>query len=141
MSEATHTSPDTDPKAPNYFVRRAAVLGVSALALLGVGKLAGNMVGYTHDRLTGTDVPSAQDVQEHPSDFVPRVIQPEDQNLTHIASEYTKDPHMVGNNVANFADQQGGSSQAMTGNTLMVPPTTIDPAERTSPPTTQAPEN
>lgn len=116
-----------------YARRRVAVAGVALGLLAAGGRVAGEVVSDAHDRVYGTDVPSSQDIQESPDQYVERKVLP-GETLFGIAGEYTTDPHDIRNNEENLIDQNGGISSVGAGDVLMVPPKTVPSSERQDPP-------
>lgn len=139
MSNTIQRNPD-QKRSPATYARRRLVAGaVAGLSLLGAGKAVGSVVGYNHDKLYGTDIPSASDIHQNggrdlsdnikAGNLAIRKVQP-GENLTLIAKEYTTQSHRIENNVDQLIDQNGGTAAVQPGDQLIVPVTTVPNEER-----------
>ena len=103
-SELTHNTDKKTHQSPNYPLRRKVAAGLLAIGLLGAAKFSGEIIGATHDRYFGTDVPNAEDVKQNPDMYIKYKIQPGD-SLSRLAHEDTKANHDDRNNINNYRDQ------------------------------------
>lgn len=128
MKTEVRPTPFKTPEKPNYTRRRIGAGGLAVAAVLTVGAVVGNAVDTMQERGRAT-IPTKEQVQEHPDQFVKRVVQPSDVNLDHISHEYTDKEHDYRANTDALASQLGHSSVAV-GDEIMVPPTTVPEEER-----------
>ncbi len=116
----TQQTPENSAGRPHYGLRRAVAGGaLVGAALIGTG--VAKVAGYTNDKFTGSDVPTAQDVKDNPNKYVDYHIKP-DENLSIVAKKFTNEPHLVANNTENFIGQNGGNPNVHPGDTVKVDP-------------------
>lgn len=127
-------NPNQINTSPNYLARRvgAAAVGVIALAAaFGIGNAGLNAGREYHHNMTVSNIPTPEDIKNNPGAYVERTVQPSDQNITKLASEYTPDEHRIENNVQAISDQLGGRTDIYAGSDkIMVPATTVPVEER-----------
>jgi hypothetical protein len=91
-------------KTPNYMMRRVVAVGMLGLASFGVVKGTAEFVGGAVDRLSGTDIPNAQDVLDHPNQYADYVVKRGD-TIEKIAKDNTTANHDFRNNEMQIEDQ------------------------------------
>jgi len=140
----THTSnPNIGTQSPNYLARRvgAATVGVIALAAaFGIGNAGVNAGKEHYHNMTVSNIPTPEDIENNPGAYVERKVQPSDQNITKLASEYTPEKHRIENNIQAISDQLGRTDIYAGTDTIMVPGTTVPVEDRAPESPTDTPD-